>query len=167
MGALFPSMVRWIAPICGSSKISTYNWLFLDCVKRGLAADAHWAGGGYTEPPEDGLRAFTIVYVSWVLSQTGYRKGVHLSLAGQNFGSMSALLDSFHGIFARHDANDPLGMLNKWQLADVSKHGQFGGDWQAALSSITSTAVVLPSKTDLRFPPEDNEIEVAMMPNYE
>ena len=73
----------------------------------------------------------------------------------------------FHGIFARHDANDPLGMLNTWQLADVSKHGQFGGDWQVALSSTTSTAIVLPSKTDLCFPPEDNEIEVAMMPNYE
>ena len=28
-------------------------------------------------------------------------------------------------------------------------------------------AIVLPSRTDLYFPPEDNEVEVAMMPNAE
>ena len=166
-GALFPGMVRAIAPICGSSKTSTHNWLFLEGVKRALIADATWADGDYSEPPEAGLRAFTTVYASWALSQTGYREGLHLTLAGQSFNSMSEFLEFFHGIFARHDANDLLGMLNTWQLADVSQHNKFSGDWQAALGSIKCPAIVLPSKTDLYFPPEDNEIEVSMMPNAE
>ena len=166
-GALFPSMVGAIAPICGSSKTSTHNWLFLEGIKRALVADAAWSNGDYVEPPENGLRAFTTVYASWALSQTGYREGVHLTLAGQNFDSMTEFLEFFHGIFARHDANDLLGMLNTWQLADVGKHKNFGGDWRKALSSIVCPAIVLPSKTDLYFPPEDNEIEVEMMRDAE
>jgi homoserine O-acetyltransferase len=166
-GALFPDMVRAIAPICGSSKTSPHNWLFLEGVKSALIADASWANGNYVEPPENGLKAFTTVYASWALSQTGYREGVHLTLGGQNFGSMTEFLEFFHGIFARHDANNLLGMLETWQLADVSKHPRFQGDWHAALSSINCPAIVLPSKTDLYFPPEDNAIEVAMMPDAE
>jgi homoserine O-acetyltransferase len=80
---------------------------------------------------------------------------------------MTEFLEFFHGIFARHDANDLLGMLNTWQLADVGKHKNFGGDWRKALSSIVCPAIVLPSKTDLYFPPEDNEIEVEMMRDAE
>ena len=166
-GALFPEMVRAIVPICGSSKTSPHNWLFLEGIKRALMADATWANGDYVEPPENGLRAFTTVYASWALSQIGYREGLHLRLGGQNFDSMTEFLDFFHSIFSRHDSNDLLGMLQTWQLADVGKHTQFGGNWKAALSSITCRAIVLPSKTDLYFPPEDNEIEVAMMPNAE
>ena len=163
-GALFPDMVRSIAPICGSSKTSTHNWLFLEGVKRALTADGNWANGDYDEPPEAGLRAFTTVYASWALSQTGYREGIHLKLAGQSFESMSDFLDFFHGIFSRHDANNLLAMLATWQEADVSKHTKFAGDWAAALGAIRCQAIVMPSQTDLYFPPEDNEIEVSMMP---
>lgn len=166
-GALFPEMVKAIAPICGTSKTSPHNWLFLEGIKRSLTADASWANGDYVDAPENGLRAFTTVYASWALSQTAYRDGRHLTLGGQHFDSMTEFLDFFHGLFARHDANDLLGMLNTWQLADVSNHSRFGCDWQAALSSITCPAIVLPSRTDLYFPPEDNQVEVAMMPNAE
>ena len=166
-GALFPEMVKAIAPICGTSKTSPHNWLFLEGTKRALTADASWANGDYAEPPANGLRAFTTVYASWAFSQTFYREGLHQTLGGQQFDSMTEFLEFFHGIFARHDANNLLGMLETWQLADVSNHSTFGGDWRAALSSITCPAIILPSKTDLYFPPEDNEIEVALMPSAE
>ena len=49
-----------------------------------------------------------------------------------------------------------------------SRHlSRFDGDLGAALSSITCKAIVMPGETDLYFPPEDNEIEVSMMPNAE
>ena len=165
--ALFPEMVKAIAPICGTSKTSPHNLLFLEGIKRALTADASWANGDYVDPPENGLRAFTTVYASWAFSQTFYREGLHLTVGGQHFDSMAEFLEFFHGIFARHDANNLLGMLETWQLADVSNHLKFGGDWRAALSSITCPAIVLPSKTDLYFPPEDNEVEVSMMPSAE
>ena len=165
--ALFPELVGAIAPICGSSKTSTHNWLFLEGVKRALIADQTFANGDYVEPPDAGLRAFSTVYASWGLSQTGYREGVHLRVAGQHFESMADYLDFFHSLFSRHDANNLLAMLATWQAADVSNHAKFAGDWAGALSAIQCPAIVMPSKTDLYFPPEDNEIEVSMMPNAE
>ena len=58
-------------------------------------------------------------------------------------------------------------MLATWQAADISAHPRFQGDLGAALAAIRSRAFVMPSRTDLYFPPEDNEIEVAQMPNAE
>ena len=43
----------------------------------------------------------------------------------------------------------------------------YRGRLAAALGAIRARAVVMPSRTDLYFPPEDNEIEVAQMPNAE
>ncbi|HIF88038.1 MAG TPA: hypothetical protein EYQ30_14660 [Gammaproteobacteria bacterium] len=37
----------------------------------------------------------------------------------------------------------------------------------SALSAITCKAIVIPGRTDMYFPPEDNETEVIMMPNAE
>ena len=58
-------------------------------------------------------------------------------------------------------------MLATWQAADVGGHPRFGGDVSAALAAIRPRALVMPSRTDLYFPPEDNELEVAQMPNAE
>ena len=65
------------------------------------------------------------------------------------------------------DANDLLAMIDTWQRADISANGVYDGDFAAALGAITARAMVMPGRTDLYFPPEDNEIEVAMMPNAE
>jgi homoserine O-acetyltransferase len=58
-------------------------------------------------------------------------------------------------------------MLATWQAADIAAHPRFGGDLRAALAAIRAQAYVMPSRTDLYFPPEDNEVEVAQMPNAE
>ena len=65
------------------------------------------------------------------------------------------------------DANDLLSMIWTWQNADISNNQLYGGDLRMALDAIKAKAIVMPSRTDLYFPPEDNEIEVALMPNAE
>ena len=57
--------------------------------------------------------------------------------------------------------------LDTWQRADVSNHPKFNGDLEKALASISSPAIVMPGRTDMYFPPEDNEHEVSLMPNAE
>lgn len=54
-------------------------------------------------------------------------------------------------------------MLRTWQLGDVSASSKFNGDLPAALRSIKAKALIMPGKTDLYFPPEDSEFEVANM----
>lgn len=51
-------------------------------------------------------------------------------------------------------------MLNTWQKGDVSLHGLVKGDLPAALASIQARVLVMPSRTDCYFPPEDSEEEV-------
>ena len=80
---------------------------------------------------------------------------------------MQAFLDAMVAGFSSWDANDLICMLHTWQSADVSNHPELNGDLKAALSSIKCPAMVMPCTTDLYFPPEDNQIEVGMMPNAE
>ncbi|TVY92283.1 hypothetical protein LAWI1_G002118, partial [Lachnellula willkommii] len=54
-------------------------------------------------------------------------------------------------------------MLYTWQSGDVSNQEPYNGDFKAAMQGIKAKMLVLPGKTDLYFPPEDSEIEVASM----
>jgi homoserine O-acetyltransferase len=65
------------------------------------------------------------------------------------------------------DANDLLAKLWTWQHGDISDNEIYEGDFRRALGAIRARAIVLPCRTDLYFPPEDNEIEVSMMANAE
>ena len=161
-GALYPDMVERIAPICGSARTAVHNFVFLEGVKAALTADCAWADGEYTSPPVAGLRAFSRVYAGWYASQSFFREGLH-----DTGGGVEGFLAGAERSFARFDANDLLAMLATWQAADIGAHPRFGGNLAAALGAIRARAVVMPSRTDLYFPPEDNEIEVAQMPNAE
>ena len=165
-GALFPGMVRRIAPFCGSARTSPHNWLFLEGCKAALTADAAFAGGDYTAPPTVGIRAFARVYAGWAWSQTFFRRRLEREALG--LPSMEAFLtQAWEPSFQAHDANNLLAMLATWQAADISDDPRFDGDLARALAAISARAMVMPCRTDLYFPPEDSEIEVASMPTAE
>ena len=164
-GALFPEMVQRILPICGSAKTSVHNFVFLEGVKAALTADDSWADGWYEKPPTKGLRAMGRVYAGWAVSQAFYREQVHLKIG---YSSLEDYLISFwEGRRLTADANDLLAMLWSWQNADISANPIYDGDLNKALGAIKAKAIVMPGRTDLYFPPEDNEIEVSHMPNAE
>ncbi len=56
-------------------------------------------------------------------------------------------------------------MLWTWQNGDISDNEIYKGDFKAALGAIKARTYVMPGQTDLYFPPEDSENEVAHMPN--
>ena len=164
-GSLFPGMVERILPICGSARTSRHNHVFLEGVKAALTADDAWAGGWYDKPPAKGLRAMGRVYAGWAVSQAFYREEVYLKIG---YSSLEDYLVAFwEGRRMGSDANDLLAMLWTWQNADISANDLYGGDFEKALGAITAKAIVMPGRTDLYFPPEDNELEVARMPNAE
>ena len=167
-GALYPEYVSAIAPICGSSVTSTHNWLFLESLKKALTTDPLFNEGNYETAPETGLRAFSTIYAGWAFSKEFYRERLHLSWLGEDFKDTAEFLDAWHSLFTpKNDANNLLAMLDTWQRADVSKHSKFEGNLTKALSSITCPAIVMPGRTDMYFPPEDNAFEVSKMPNAE
>ena len=164
-GSLYPAMVERIVPICGSAKTSRHNFVFLERVKAAITTDAAWAGGSYEKPPAKGLRAMGRVYAGWAVSQAFYREEVYLELG---YGSLEDYLVNFwEARRVNADANDLLSMIWTWQNADISDNHIYGGDFQRALGAIRAKAIVMPGRTDLYFPPEDNQQEVAQMPNAE
>ena len=163
-GALFPDMVERIAPFCGSAKCSRHNFVFLEGVKAALTADVAFAGGWYKSKPETGLRAMGRVYAGWGFSQAFYRQELDIKTLG--FSSLEDFMVAFwEGLFLQRDANNLLAMLWTWQNGDIGANEMYGGDFRRALGAIKAKAFVMPGQTDLYFPPEDSEIEVAHMPN--
>ncbi|MEM7170052.1 MAG: alpha/beta fold hydrolase [Pseudomonadota bacterium] len=163
-GAQFPDMVEAILPFCASAKTSPHNFVFLEGVKAALQADAAWQGGDYKDPPAAGLKAFGRVYAGWAFSQTYYREGLFKQLG---FETVEDLLVDWEEDHLNWDANDLLAKLWTWQQGDISAQPRYRGDLKKALGSITARAIVIPCKQDLYFPPEDNAVEVAQMPNAE
>lgn len=162
--AMYPDLVQRILPWCGSAKTSVHNWVFLEGVKAALTADADWQDGRYQTPPQRGLKAFGRVYAGWAYSQAFYREALYQALG---FESAEALLLWWEEDHLAWDANDLLAMLWSWQQADISNNPLYEGDFHRALRSIEAKAIVMPSATDLYFPPEDSEIEVNLIPNAE
>lgn len=165
-GCLYPDMVERILPFCGSARCSRHNFVFLEGVKAALTADAAWDHGWYKEKPAKGLRAMARVYAGWGFSQAFYREKLDISALG--FSSLEDFLVAFwEGFFLTKDANNLLAMLWTWQNGDLSANDRFNGDFDRALGAIKAKAFVMPGRTDLYFPPEDSEYEVAKMPNAE
>ena len=163
-GALYPDMIEYILPFCGSAKCSRHNYVFLEGVKAALQADAAWDNGWYKEKPAKGLRAVGRVYAGWGLSQAFYRHELDLKVLG--YSSLEDFLVAFwEGFFLPKDANNLLTMLWTWQHGDISNNEIYKGDYKKALAAIKPKAYVMPGKTDLYFPPEDSENEVANMPD--
>ena len=164
-GALYPDMVERIAPWCGSARTSRHNFVFLEGVKAALCADDAWNNGWYDIQPWKGLRAMARVYAGWAPSQAFYREKVYLDLGHSSLEDY--LITSWEGRYLQQDANNILSMIATWQAGDISDNPLYGGDFEAALGAIKARAFVMPSRTDQYFPPEDNEIEVSLMPDAE
>ncbi|MCW5711907.1 alpha/beta fold hydrolase [Shinella sp.] len=163
-GAMYPGMMDLLAPFCGSAKCSRHNFVFLEGVKAALTADGSFQDGWYKEKPHKGLRAAARVYAGWGFSQSFYREELDLKALG--YASLEDFLVSFwEGFFLPKDPNNLLTMLWTWQNGDISANELYNGDYKAALNAIKAKAYVMPGRTDLYFPPEDSENEVANMPN--
>jgi homoserine O-acetyltransferase/O-succinyltransferase len=163
---LYPEMVPRILPFCGSARTAPHNKVFLEGVKGALTADATWNHGWYEEQPWRGLRAAARVYAGWGFSQAFYMGETWREMG---YTSLEDFLVSFwEGFFLdERDANNLLTMLWTWQHGDIGATPGFDGSFEAALGSIEAKAIVMPGLKDLYFPPEDNEYEVAHMPNAE
>ena len=163
-GAQYPDQVDAILPFCGSAKCAPHNYVFLDGVRAALEADGRWNGGDWREQPADGLKAFARVYAGWAFSQTFYRE-CHYQTLG--FDTIEDLMIDWEKDHLSWDGNDLLAKLRTWQAGDISANALYGGNFAQALGAIRARAIVMPCSTDLYFTPEDNALEVALMPNAE
>lgn len=148
----FPDVVERIVPICGSARTSAHNRVFLD----GAVATLDAAG-----PAVVGR-----IWAAWGLSAAFYRNERWRGVGSA--ATLEAFVDEWYGPAAfAGDPRDLRAMFATWRAADISRTEHFGGDFPVALAAIRARAIVMPSRTDTYFPPEDSEIEVQHMPHAE
>ena len=162
--ALYPAMVDSLLPFCGSARCSPHNDVFLQGVSAALKADYQYNDGKYSSAPVRGLKAFARVYCGWAYSQTFFRERLYRELG---FSDIESLLQDWEQDHLHWDANDLLSKIATWRSADISKHIQFDGSFEAAMRAITARTIVMPCNTDLYFPVEDSRKEVDLMNNAE
>jgi homoserine O-acetyltransferase len=139
-----PDRVARCAPICGSARTAEHNIVFLDGIEATLLGAGKAAVGR--------------VWAGWGLSQTFYRDECWRPLG---FDSREAFVqERYVASFEAADAHDLHAMLKTWRGANVGDTEPFGGDAAAALASIRALTLVMPSRTDLYFPPEDSAREI-------
>ena len=163
-----PEMVKRAAPIVGSPRTSEHNHVFLKSLRAALSADPLFQGGRYSPDalPTVGLRAFARIYAGWGLSQAFYWQREYRNIG---YSSLEDFIVGFWEGFwlDDRDPNNLLGMLWTWEHGDVGQTPGFDGDTEAALRSIRCPLVAMPGKTDLYFPPEDEEWASQFIPNGE
>lgn len=160
-GCLFPEQVRGVLATCCTARCYPHNQVFLEGVKAALTCDQNFQEGHYQSPPRRGLRAFGRVYAGWAYSQAFFRSELWRCLG---FDSIEALLRFWEDDHLGQDANNLLSALSTWQRGDISDNPQFGGDYQAALASLTMPTRVMPGNTDLYFTAEDALQDARQMP---
>jgi homoserine O-acetyltransferase len=163
--AWFPERVERVAVLCGAARTTPHTHVFLEGMRAALTADAAYAEGDYAEPPRRGLRAIGRAWAGWALSQAFYRAHMYRELGYSSLEDF--LVRYWEGMYLGRDANNLLSMITTWQRADISANERYRGDLDAAMAAIRADVLVMPGRTDLYFPPEDSEIEVALLRHAE
>ncbi len=159
MAVLYPDYVERIVCLAGSARTSWHNWCFLEGPKAALVNSEDFHEGKYAKPARRGTGAFGRVYSAWALSQEWFRQRCW---EGLGFETLEKYLEvAWEKGLGDWDANDLLCLLWTWQKGDVTVyHPEDGEDLGKALGRIEARCLVMPSRTDSYFPPEDNEEEV-------
>ena len=125
-------------------------------------ADAAWDDGRYPEPPETGLRTLARHWAAWGTSQEWWRQELFRESGAT---SVEEWVRNSESYWLAKDANNLLSQAVTWQTHNVGDTPGFDGDFEGALQSIQARVLLMPSATDLYFPPEDAEYESTLIPN--
>ncbi|KZT52216.1 alpha/beta hydrolase fold protein [Calocera cornea HHB12733] len=159
----YPDYMDFVIAVCGSSRCSPHNYVFLEGPKNALLADQNFKGGHYTADalPLLGTKGFARAYSGWGFSSTWYREQKFLGLGFKDIDDYLAQV--WDGGLGTTDANDLLCLTRTWQTSNVSNIPAYNGDFEAAMKGIKARTLVMPCTTDQYFEAEAGEIEVSLM----
>ncbi|KAF8178626.1 Alpha/Beta hydrolase protein [Mycena galopus ATCC 62051] len=157
MAALYPDFALRIVVLASSARTSWHNWSFLEGPKAALVNSVDFMDGKYETPAIRGTRAFGRVYSTWALSQEWFRQRCWETLGFDNLEQYLQAEWEF-----KDDAHNLLCQLHMWQKGDISLFGpeEERGDLAKALGRIKAKVLVMPSRTDMYFPPVNDHAPV-------
>jgi homoserine O-acetyltransferase len=161
----FPEKVGRAAPIAGTAKNTSHDFLYTDAFMEAITSDPGFRNGFYDSNKEvrEGLARHAKIWAVMGFF-TEFFKQEHWRTLG--FASLEDFQIKFmEAYFDPIDPNDLLCMAWRWQRGDVSRHT--GGDLAAALRRIQAKTFVMPIDEDLFFPVRDCKAEQEIIPNSE
>ncbi|KAL9601583.1 MAG: hypothetical protein Q9219_002417 [cf. Caloplaca sp. 3 TL-2023] len=164
---MYPDFLKYAIPICGSAKTSLHNYAFLEGPKAALTNSLDYEDGHFRSKgikPIRGLRAFGRTYCAWAMSAPWFRQKLFETLGYEHVEDF--IKARWEDSFESWDPEDLLILARMWQAGDVGKTRE-NGDYLKALEGIKAKVLVMPSRTDTYFPPEDSETEVQHLKNGE
>lgn len=163
MSALYPDFVENMVCNAGSARTSWHSRCVLESLKHSLTYSEDFHNGLYKEQATKGLKAFDMVYCPWALSHEWFRRKCW---ERDGFNSLEEYLNTQWS--GSGDANDLLLLLWTWKHGDITlSYPEDKGDLAKSLRRIKARCLIMPSRTDQFFPPEDNEEEVHHLTNRE
>jgi homoserine O-acetyltransferase/O-succinyltransferase len=153
----YPQMVKRAAPIAGTAKNTTHDFLFTQTLCEAITSDPAFEGGHYAASADvqAGLARHAKMWAVMGWSTEFYKRDRPAALG---FSSLDDFLVNFMcGYFGPMDPNDLLCMAWKWQRGDVSR--LTGGNLKEALGRISARTFVMPIDEDMFFPPRDCKAE--------
>lgn len=161
----FPDMVKRIAPIAGTAKVTPHNALWVMSHEDALKSDPHFNDGFYNDSREchAGLRRHSRLWGVMGLCQEFYQQETWRSIG---FSSLKDFQTGFwDNYFLPMDPNNLICMGWKWRHGDVSRHTN--GNLKDALNRVKAKTYVISFANDMAFPPEHSEAEQRMIPHSE
>ena len=159
-----PDMMEAVVAYCGNAKEYPFGIARLEGAKAAIMADAACDGGRYETKPETGLRALARHWAAWGSSQEWWRQELFRQ---EGAASVYEWVEDSEDYWLTNDANDLLAQATTWQTHNVGDTEGFSGNFEAALQSIKASVLLMPSETDLYFPPEDAIYESQFIPDVE
>lgn len=164
--AAFPDRVERLFTFQSAARTSRHFHLFFDSVRAAIELDDDFRDGFYATQPLRGLRVAARIYAAWGFSQGFFRERLDETALG--YASLEDfLVDFWEGWFLKRDANNLLAHIWTGQHADISANDRYKGDPDKALASIRADTIIMPSSSDLYFPPEDVADEARKIPGAE
>ncbi len=152
----YPKMVNSIVAICGTAKTYPHGYARLESAIATLQADANFNNGDYVKQPISGLKAWSLHWATWFLSQEWYRQKKYQQLGNK---TVDEFLKKRVEKDTNVDANDRISQAITWQNHDISNNKLWMGNIEKALASINARVLYMPSITDLYFPIKEAEYE--------
>lgn len=165
--ALFPDLVARAIVVAGSARTSPHNKVFLLSLLATLEAAPEYLGGiRYSSEPRKAMRAFSRIYAGWAMSHDWYRQGLHLSSTGAT-DLEDFLTNYWEPGYHQHVASNVHAQALTWIHGDISDNDLYGGDLTKALNAIRASVLLMPGRTDMYFPPDDNALDVGHLARAE
>lgn len=158
IAVMYPDFVKRVVVLASSAYTSWHNKSFLEGPKTALLNSIDWHDGEYAEPARKGTQAFGRAYSTWALSSAWFRQRKWETLGCSSVEDY--LLKCWDAGMGALDAHDLMCMVQCWERGDISAVGPVKDDLPSALASIKAKVLLMPSRTDLYFPPEDSEEEL-------